>query len=261
MGRGRRGGGRRRAGRGGRRRRAPGRLEPGRHGAGAAGAGAAGAEAAGVIGVEAGGVAGGAGGRGGGAPAVEDGPVELATRVGVAAGCSDAGRLVMRRVPVRLAGGAGAGPVGRHRHRPSGRAASPPPAPDQSPDLRPTPGRRPPAWLLSSWRTASGRPAPRAGPAGEGPPGPPSDGRGRPARPRWTTSGSSRPSRGRGRGRAPPCWSVPARGRARRPGSSSATPVTALHSRRSAGTHIRPSILAHHGAEPSEPLPTPPAGE
>jgi hypothetical protein len=50
------------------------------------------------------------------------------------------------------------------------------------------------------------RPAPRAARRGADPPDQPSCGRGRPARPRWTTSGSSPRCRAKCRGPGLPCW-------------------------------------------------------
>jgi hypothetical protein len=73
--------------------------------AGAGRVGAGGAEAAGATGAGVGGAAGAEGGRGAGAPAAGDGAVGLGLRTGAAAaGCSEAGRLVIRRLPARLAG-------------------------------------------------------------------------------------------------------------------------------------------------------------
>lgn len=94
---------------------------------------------------------------------------------------------------------------------------------------------RPAPWSSSqrpsSSRSSSSVPVvPPAAPVGEDPRDRPSAGRGRPARPRRTTNGSSPPSRGTGRGQVPLCWSSRARERARRRGSSSATAVTALPS-------------------------------
>ena len=62
--------------------------------------------------------------------------------------------------------------------------------------------------------------APRAARRGRGLPVGPCGERGRPARPRCSTSGSSRRCRGSRRGRAPPCWSARAPSRARGRGSS-----------------------------------------
>ena len=62
--------------------------------------------------------------------------------------------------------------------------------------------------------------APRAARRGRGLPVGPCGERGRPARPRCSTSGSSRRCRGSRRGRAPPCWSVRAPSRAHGRGSS-----------------------------------------
>ncbi len=120
--------------------------------------------------------------------------------------------------------------------------------------LRP-PGPRP-LQPPSSSRPPFGAPqALRVAPDGAAPHDPPCAGRGRLARPRWTTSGSSRPSPGTGTARAPLCSSDRARGRARRPGSSSATVVTALPSCRPCSMQARPSILAHHRPDPPEPGP------
>ena len=174
-----------------------------------------------------------AGHSGPGLPAPPERTGARRARGGAAGTCSDAGRLVTSRAPDRLTGGVDGGPAG-------------------GPSLPVGGGSGPVAGTVSGTGSVAGasraaflaggllggapswpaEQAPRAGPGAAGPHGRPSSGRGRPGRPRWTTNGSSRPSPGTGRGRAPLCWSVRARERARRPGSSSATAVTALPSRR-----------------------------
>ena len=110
---------------------------------------------------------------------------------------------------------------------------------------------RPSSWRQPSWPEVQ---ALRAAPVGGGPPGPPFGGRGRPGRPRWTTNGSSHPSRGTGRGQAPLCWSGRAHERARRRGSSSATAVTALHSMSHMQTRTYDPLSSHITA-PDPPSP------
>src|ERR1035437_8194039 len=103
--------------------------------------------------------------------------------------------------------------------------------------------------------SSPGLPALRAAPLDEALRDQPYDGRGPPARPRWTMSDSSRPSQGIGTGQAPLCWSARAHEPARRRGSSSATSVTALHSRRMRRYAHTTPILAHRNARASEPYP------
>ena len=120
--------------------------------------------------------------------------------------------------------------------------------------VRPVPW--PPPWMLFWPRRApwSEPVAPRAGRAGAILLDRPCDGRDRLERPRWTTNGSSRPSRGTGRGREPPCWSARAHERARRHGSSSATALTAfLRRHRSPNRGRRTPILAHQWLGSAEP--------
>ncbi len=88
---------------------------------------------------------------------------------------------------------------------------------------------------LAGGRTLCGEQPPRAAPGGAGRRGPPYGGRGRLGRPRSRRNGSSRRSPAQDRGRALLCSSVPARGQARRRGSSSATGASVLSKGRSAG--------------------------
>jgi hypothetical protein len=103
-------------------------------------------------------------------------------------------------------------------------------APEQSPRSRPcrpsppAPGGQHPFDRL--WASV----APLAGSAAGDRRRPLGGGPGRPVRPRCSRNGSSRRCRARRRGRAPPCWSAPARGRAHRHESWSATAVSILSS-------------------------------